>query len=120
VSFAASVVGAINNTIISSDYAVVNAQDVVLFNVAGNLIMTRATVLASSVNTSATGISLTNAAGNLIISDCQFGIYGAVGKAIQANGGNLISNTGNALGSALLGNNVTTAGFGATVNQTLI
>jgi hypothetical protein len=120
VSFAASVVGAINNTIISSDYAVVNAQDVVLFNVAGNLIMTNATVLASSVNTSATGISLTNAAGNLIISDCQFGIYGAVGKAIQANGGNLISNTGNALGSALLTNNVSVAGFGATVNQTLI
>jgi hypothetical protein len=82
--------------------------------------MTNTTVLAAAANTSATGVNLTNAGGNLIISDCQFGIYGAVGKAIQANGGNLISNTGNSLGSALLGNNVTTAGFGATVNQTLI
>ena len=81
--------------------------------------MTNATVLANSANTSATGINLT-AAGNLILSNCQFGIYGAVGKAIQAAGGNLISNTGNALGSALLGNNVSVAGFAATVNQTLI
>ena len=115
-----SAVGAINNTIISSDYAVVNVQNVVQYDIAGNLIMTNATVLANSANTSATGVALTNAAGNLIISDCQFGIYGAVGKAIQSAGGNLISNTGNALGSALLGNNVSVAGFAATVNQTLI
>jgi hypothetical protein len=120
VSGSASMVGAVNNTVISSDYAVINAQNVVQYDIAGNLIMTRATVLASSVNTSATGVALTNAAGNLIISDCQLGIFGGVGKAIQAAGGNLISNTGNALGSALLGNNVNVAGFAATVNQTLI
>lgn len=120
VSNSGSAVGAVNNTVVSSDYAVVNAQNVVQYDIAGNLIMTNAAVLASSVNTSATGVNLTNAAGNLIISNCQFGIYGAVGKAIQAAGGNLISNTNNALGSALLGNNVSTAGFAATVNQTLI
>jgi hypothetical protein len=119
VSNAGSAVGAINNTIISSDYAVVNAQNVVQFDIAGNLIMTSATVLANSANTSATGVNLSNAGGNLILSDCQFGIYGAVGKAIQANGGNLISNTGNGLGIAGL-NNVSVAGFGATINQTLI
>jgi hypothetical protein len=110
----------ITDSIITSTNAVVNAQDVITYDVASNLFVYNSGIIGNSTNTSLTGIRCTNASTNLFISNNQFNIFGSGGKVFQLAGGNFISNANNPMGSATFGNNISVAGFTLQINQTRI
>jgi hypothetical protein len=117
-------VSAIDNSVFASTYAVVNAQSVISFDVAGNCIISNSTIQGASANTDLTGIDITNNAGVLVANNLQVAVYGTgagASKALRGTGAGslLYTNQNNAVGVALAGQNVVVGGL-AIVNQTKV
>jgi hypothetical protein len=117
-------VSAIDNSLFASTYAVVNAQSVISFDVAGNFIISNSTIQGSSTNTDLTGIDITNNAGVLVANNLQVAVYGTgagASKALRGTGAGsiLYTNQNNAVGVALAGQNVVVGNL-SIVNQTKV